>query len=208
MNGSVTLGADLTVNANQTLYIDGNLTTNGKIVTVEGTLIVSGNVSGDVDNNGSMTIKGVISSGNVWSTKGSSLVVNGTQVLGGNDPLFTITAGSGEMQVNAGGYCVRETDKGNSDAGTTGVSVTLNKSIALSAGQALSVKNSGTLVLANGVVVTIADGAGMELYEGATITNVASTTTDLSVSDNAIAGYQDYNNNSGSSTTVTAKTGA
>ena len=49
VDGSVTLGAALTVNTDQTLYIDGNLNTNGKTVTVNGTLIVSGTVTGAVN---------------------------------------------------------------------------------------------------------------------------------------------------------------
>ena len=49
VNGSVTLGAALTVNTDQILYIDGNLITNGQTVTVNGTLIVSGTVTGAVN---------------------------------------------------------------------------------------------------------------------------------------------------------------
>ena len=46
VNGSVTLGAALTVESGAVLYIDGNLNTGAQTVAVEGTLIVSGNVTG------------------------------------------------------------------------------------------------------------------------------------------------------------------
>lgn len=132
-------------------------------------------ISDDVNNNGSLTVIGDITTGSVWSTKDSTLYANGTQVLGGSDPLFTIESANGELLVRDGYYCVRETNKGESeDTGTSNVVITLNKDLTIASGEQLAVKNAGTLALDSGVTVTVQSGGTLLLRENAKISNVDS----------------------------------